>query len=91
MVEDPHRPTSSGAFGALRTRRQSGIKTITSSSDTSFVSESFDAIAIVEYPNREAFLGMLQDPDYREGTLDRTAGLDNTLFLPTRMTLGGAR
>ncbi len=37
------------------------------------------------YPSREAFLGMLQDPDFREGIPDRTAGLDNTLFLPTKM------
>ncbi len=53
--------------------------------------EEWDELLFIMYPSREAFLGMLQDPDYREGTPDRTAGLDNTLFLPTRMTLGGAR
>ncbi len=53
--------------------------------------EEWDELLFIMYPSREAFLGMLQDPDYREGTPDRTAGLDNTVFLPTKMTLGGAR
>ena len=37
-------PAFSSAFRALRTRRQLGTKTVTSSSDTSLVNESFDAI-----------------------------------------------
>ena len=45
---------------------------------------------LVMYPFREAFLGMIQDPAYRRGTSDRTARLDNTVFLPTKMALVGA-
>jgi uncharacterized protein (DUF1330 family) len=36
--------------------------------------EEWDAIGIVEYPNREAFLTLFQDPEYRKCHRHRVAG-----------------
>jgi len=41
----------------------------------------WDALALVEYPSRAAFLGMLLDPRYRAGTDLRREGLDSTQLL----------
>lgn len=43
----------------------------------------WDQVAIIEYPNRAAFLDMTQDPDYLAGTVHRTAGLEQTTILAT--------
>jgi uncharacterized protein (DUF1330 family) len=42
----------------------------------------WDVVILVEYPSREAFLGMVADPAYQEVVLHRTAGLaDSRLIL----------
>ena len=45
---------------------------------------------LVMYPSREVFLGMIRDPAYHEGLPDRITGLDNTVFVPTKIALGEA-
>jgi uncharacterized protein (DUF1330 family) len=47
-------------------------------------------VAIMEYPNAEAFLDMLGDPDYTAGLVHRDAGLARTLVLVTKPLLRGA-
>jgi uncharacterized protein (DUF1330 family) len=37
--------------------------------------EQWDEIILVRYPSKEAFLGMLADPEYRAATVHRTAAL----------------
>jgi len=44
-------------------------------------------IAIMEYPNTEAFVDMLRDPDYAAALVHRDAGLARTLVLVTRPLL----
>ena len=42
----------------------------------------WDMVILVEYPSREAFLGMVSDPDYQAVVPHRTAGLaDSRLIL----------
>lgn len=46
----------------------------------------WDAVAIVEYPSRKAFLEMVSQPDYRESLSHREAGLERTVVLATTPT-----
>jgi uncharacterized protein (DUF1330 family) len=41
-------------------------------------------VAIVEYPDTEAFVDMIRDPDYEASLVHRDAGLARTLILVTR-------
>lgn len=43
----------------------------------------WDQVAIVEYPDRAAFIDMGQDPDYLAGTVHRTAALERTAIIAT--------
>jgi uncharacterized protein (DUF1330 family) len=55
-------------------------------------SESRDAIALVEYPSRKAFIEMVSRKDYREAHKHREAGLERTVLLattPQRRATGG--
>jgi uncharacterized protein (DUF1330 family) len=45
--------------------------------------DEWDQIAIVEYPNLDAFLDMGQDPDYLAATVHRTAALRASTILAT--------
>ena len=45
--------------------------------------EDWDMIALVEYPNRKAFLGMVSRSDYLEAAEHRTAGLEDTVLMAT--------
>lgn len=47
-------------------------------------------VAIMEYPDTEAFLDMIRDPDYGAALVHRDAGLAETVILVTRPLLGGA-
>jgi len=49
--------------------------------------ESFDAIAIVEYPNREAFLGMLDSEAYQAIHPHRDRGLESQWLLASTPTV----
>ena len=46
-------------------------------------SEEWDAIAVVEYPSRQAFIDMVSKPDYQEAHEHREAGLERTVLLAT--------
>ena len=46
----------------------------------------WDAIALVEYPNRKAFLDMVAQPDYQKAQEHREAGLERTIVLATTPT-----
>ena len=48
---------------------------------------TWDQVAIMEYPDTEAFLDMIRDAEYLTGLVDRDAGLDHTLVLVTRSLL----
>jgi uncharacterized protein (DUF1330 family) len=52
--------------------------------------EGWDQIAIMEYPDSEAFVDMLRDPDYAAALVHRDAGLARTVVLVTRPLLAPA-
>lgn len=43
----------------------------------------WDSIAVVEYPNRQAFIDMVSKPDYQKASEHRDAGLERTLLIAT--------
>ena len=43
----------------------------------------WDMIALVEYPNRKAFLEMVSRPDYLRASEHREAGLEQTVLMAT--------
>jgi uncharacterized protein (DUF1330 family) len=43
----------------------------------------WDAIAVVEYPNRQAFIDMVSKPDYQKASEHRDAGLERTVLIAT--------
>lgn len=51
-------------------------------------SEPWDAIALVEYPSRKAFIEMVSRTDYREAHTHREAGLERTVLLATTPAMG---
>jgi uncharacterized protein (DUF1330 family) len=46
-------------------------------------SNDWDAIAVVEYPSRRAFLEMVSQPDYMQAHEHREAGLERTVLIAT--------
>ena len=46
-------------------------------------SESWDAIALVEYPSRQAFLDMIASPEYQAIHTHREQGLERTVLYAT--------
>ena len=48
--------------------------------------DEWDAVILVEYPSREAFIDMTSSPKYQEVSKDRTAGLaDSRLIAMTQL------
>ena len=47
-------------------------------------------IALVEYPNRKAFLEMVSRPDYLQASEHREAGLEQTVLMTTPQAGGNA-
>lgn len=45
--------------------------------------EEWDMVAIIEYPNRAAFLEMVSKPEYQASVFHRTAGLADTRIIMT--------
>jgi len=43
--------------------------------------DDWDAVILVEYPSRQAFLEMTSSPQYREVSKDRTAGLTDSRLI----------
>ena len=48
---------------------------------------SWDQVAIMQYPDTDAFLDMIVDPEYQSGLVHRDAGLARTMVLVTRPLL----
>jgi uncharacterized protein (DUF1330 family) len=48
--------------------------------------QEWDAIAVVEYPSRQAFIDMVSQPDYRQAHEHREAGLERTMLIATTPT-----
>ncbi len=48
---------------------------------------AWNQVAIMEYPNTDAFLDMIRDEEYQEGLVHRDAGLADTLVIVTRSLL----
>jgi uncharacterized protein (DUF1330 family) len=46
--------------------------------------ERWDITFIAHYPNAEAFLAMLRDPDYQEAVVHRTAGVIDSRLIRTQ-------
>lgn len=44
-------------------------------------SETWDIAFIAEYPNSQAFIDMVRDPEYRELVVHRTAGVEDSRLL----------
>jgi uncharacterized protein (DUF1330 family) len=53
--------------------------------------QSWDQVAVMEYPDTEAFLAMVVDPDYVAALVHRDAGLADTVVMVTRSLLGDSR
>ena len=53
--------------------------------------ETWDAIVLVEYPSRKAFLEMLNSPEYRTAHVDREQGLERTVLYATSPIGGSER
>ena len=53
--------------------------------------QSWDQVAVMEYPDTEAFLDMIVDPDYVAALVHRDAGLAETVVMVTRSLLGDSR
>jgi uncharacterized protein (DUF1330 family) len=56
--------------------------------------ESWDMIALVEYPSRKAFLAMGMDPEYQKIHVHREQGLERTVLIatvPMPIAPGGSR
>lgn len=51
--------------------------------------ETWDAIALVEYPSRKVFVEMVNDPEYLKVQVDREQGLERTVLYATS-PMGGA-
>jgi hypothetical protein len=47
--------------------------------------EEWDDAVLVEYPSRKAFLDMLALPDYQAAVFHRTAALDDSRLIATRV------
>lgn len=45
--------------------------------------EGFDTVAIVRYPSRDAFQAMIDDPQFREMSIHKQAGVAETIVLAT--------
>jgi uncharacterized protein (DUF1330 family) len=45
--------------------------------------ESWDAVVLVEYPNRQAFIDMVSRKDYNEAHKHRESGLERTIVYAT--------
>ncbi len=52
-------------------------------------SPRWDQIAVMQYPDRDAFVDMIQDPDYQAALVHREAGLAETVILVSRSLLPG--
>jgi uncharacterized protein (DUF1330 family) len=52
--------------------------------------DDWDQIAIIQYPNTEAFIDMIRDPDYQAALVHRNAGLEKTVLLVSRPLAPGA-
>ena len=65
--------------------KRGGRLVLLSAADESVIGTlgDWDQVAIVEYPDRAAFIGMGRDPDYLAGTVHRTAGLERTAIIAT--------
>ena len=44
----------------------------------------WDAIAVVEYPSRQAFIDMVSKPEYRQAHEHREGGLERTVLIATQ-------
>lgn len=51
--------------------------------------DQWEQVAVMQYPNTEAFLDMIRDPDYAAALPHRDAGLAETAVLVTRSLLHG--
>jgi uncharacterized protein (DUF1330 family) len=49
--------------------------------------ESWDAVALVRYPSREVFVGMVRSPEYRSIEHLRTSALEAAVLQPTTWLL----
>jgi uncharacterized protein (DUF1330 family) len=77
----PHVAKRGGRLVLLSTADESVIGTI----------GDWDQVAIVEYPNRAAFIDMGQDPDYLAGTVHRTAALERTAIVATTPVIDASK
>jgi uncharacterized protein (DUF1330 family) len=74
-----------GAIALQHVAKRGGRLVLLSQADEEVIGAlgDWDQVAIVEYPNRAAFLDMGQDPDYLAGTVHRTSGLERTAIIAT--------
>jgi uncharacterized protein (DUF1330 family) len=49
--------------------------------------EVWDEVALVEYPSRQAFLRMIEMPDYQAAVVHRSAALADSRLIPTEARL----
>lgn len=49
-------------------------------------SESWDAVLLLEYPSRKAFIDMISNPDYEKAHADREEALERAVLYATERT-----
>ncbi len=53
--------------------------------------QTWDQVAVMEYPDTDAFLDMVVDPDYVAALVHRDAGLAETVVMVSRSLVAGGR
>jgi len=81
-----------GLYGAValdHVTRRGGRLTLYNDVDQVLIGAgaSWHQVAIMEYPDTDAFVDMICDPDYLAGLVHRDAGLADTMVLVTRALL----
>jgi uncharacterized protein (DUF1330 family) len=81
-----------GRYGAValdHVARRGGVLTIYNDVLQVLVGRTgpWDQIAVMQYPNTDAFVDMIRDPEYQTGLVHRNAGLAETAILVSRPLL----
>ncbi|HYC00990.1 MAG TPA: DUF1330 domain-containing protein [Candidatus Limnocylindrales bacterium] len=78
-----------GAVAFAHVTRRGGRLTLYNDVEQSIIGDGgrWHQIATMEYPNTEAFIDMLRDPDYTAALVHRDAGLARTIVVVSRPLL----
>ena len=84
------RPTAAtGRWRSTTSQRRGGLLTLYNDVLQVLIGETrpWDQIAVMQYPDTNAFVDMIRDPDYQAALVHRDAGLADTAILVSRPLL----